>query len=256
MPRTSKPAGRAGRRPSTSADRIGAVGIELFTEHGFEETSVDEIAETAGIARRTFFRYFPSKNAVPWGDFDHHLEQMRAGLAALPDGIPLAEALRRILIRFNTFPDEEAVTHRRRMALILGAPSLQAYSMLMYTDWRQAIAEYVARRLGMHADDHLPQSVAWTMLGVALSAYEKWLEGPAGHAGGHAGGGGGTMDRDGADEPLPDTGLHALLNEGMRVLGPGLDALPVVEPAPSRPTGPPGLPADGQAGTDGAYTTD
>lgn len=253
MPRTSKPAGRAGRRPSTSADRIGAVGIELFTEHGFEETSVDQIAETAGIARRTFFRYFPSKNAVPWGDFDHHLQQMRAGLAALPDDLPLAEALRRILIRFNTFPDEEAVTHRRRMALILGAPSLQAHSMLMYTDWRQAIAEYVARRLGMRTGDHLPQSVAWTMLGVALSAYEKWLDGPDG---GHAGDGG-AVDRD-AGGPRPVTELHALLDEGMRVLGPGLDTLPVIQTDPPAGTVHPGgaVPrADRPTGTDGAYTT-
>ncbi|QDQ96932.1 mycofactocin system transcriptional regulator [Tomitella fengzijianii] len=214
MPKITKPAGRAGRRPSTSADRIGAVGIKLFTEQGFEKTSVDEIAETAGIARRTFFRYFPSKNAVPWGDFEGHLERMRAGLDGLPDDITPAEGLRRVLIRFNTFPDEEAVTHRRRMALILGEQPLQAYSMLMYTDWRHAIAEYVARRTGMRADDHVPQSVAWTLLGVALSAYEKWLDGAGGDLVGSHGSGSGAR-------------LHALLDEGMTVLEQGLGSLPV-----------------------------
>ncbi|WP_182359634.1 mycofactocin system transcriptional regulator [Tomitella gaofuii] len=224
MPHVTQPAGRAGRRPSTSADRIGAVGIKLFTEQGFEATSVDEIAETAGIARRTFFRYFPSKNAVPWGDFEGHLARMREGLAALPDGIPLAEGLRRVLIRFNTFPDEEAVTHRRRMALILGEQPLQAYSMLMYTDWRQAIAEYVARRTGMRPDEHIPQSVAWTMLGVALSAYEKWLDGADGAPDGCPAGGAGSVAR-----------LHALLDEGMRVLDAGVGSLPV---APGPAAGP------------------
>ncbi len=65
-----KPSARTGRRPpSTSREGLSAVGIELFRERGFDETSVDEIAEAAGIARRTFFRYFPSKNAVPWGRF-------------------------------------------------------------------------------------------------------------------------------------------------------------------------------------------
>ncbi|MBD0324248.1 MAG: TetR family transcriptional regulator, partial [Aldersonia sp.] len=59
--------GQVGRRPATTKDRISAVGIELFTEQGFDETSIEQIAEAAGIARRTFFRYFPSKNALPWG---------------------------------------------------------------------------------------------------------------------------------------------------------------------------------------------
>lgn len=175
MPRVQKPAVRAGRRPSTSAAEISAVGIELFARKGFDQTSVDEIAEASNIARRTFFRYFPSKNAVPWGEFDDHLRQMRDGLRALPDDLTIAEGLRRVLLEFNTFPDAEAGTHRQRMSLILGAPSLQAYSMLMYTGWRHAVAEYVASKLDADPDDHLPQTIAWMLLGVALSAYEHWL---------------------------------------------------------------------------------
>ncbi|WP_024794747.1 mycofactocin system transcriptional regulator [Tomitella biformata] len=175
MPRVKKPAVRVGRRPSTSAAEISAVGIDLFAAKGFDQTSVDEIAEAANIARRTFFRYFPSKNAVPWGDFDVHLAQMRAGLEALPAELTIAEGLRRVLLEFNTFPDEESDTHRQRMSLILGAPSLQAYSMLMYTGWRHAVAVYVASKLKCGPADHLPQTVAWMLLGVALSAYEHWL---------------------------------------------------------------------------------
>lgn len=232
MSRSRKPAGRAGRRPSTSAAEISAIGIALFSDRGFEETSVEEVAEAAGIARRTFFRYFPSKNAVPWGEFDHHLEQMRAGLDALPGDVSLAEGLRRILIRFNTFPETEASTHRRRMALILGAPSLQAYSMLMYTDWRQAIAGYVAGRLSLRSTDHLPQSVAWTMLGVALSSYETWL------------------NDEGAD-------LHMLLEEGMRVLIEGLGSLSAVEgPPPGIQAAKEATPCAAGADEAGAYTTE
>ena len=175
MPRVHHPPVRAGRRPSTSAAEISAAGIELFAAKGFDQTSVDEIAEAANIARRTFFRYFPSKNAVPWGDFDIHLAQMRAGLAALPASLTIAEGLSRVLLEFNTFPDEEAGTHRLRMSLILGAPSLQAYSMLMYTGWRDAVAVYVASKMACEPEDHMPQTIAWMLLGVALSAYEQWL---------------------------------------------------------------------------------
>jgi hypothetical protein len=61
------------------------------------------------------------------------------------------------------------------MRVILQTPELQAYSMTMYAGWREVIAEFAARRSGTKTTDLLPQTVAWTMLGVALSAYEHWL---------------------------------------------------------------------------------
>jgi TetR/AcrR family transcriptional regulator, regulator of mycofactocin system len=47
--------------------------------------------------------------------------------------------------------------------------------MTMYAGWRGVVAAFVARRVGVKADDLMPQTVAWTMLGVALSAYGHWL---------------------------------------------------------------------------------
>jgi hypothetical protein len=61
------------------------------------------------------------------------------------------------------------------MRVILQTTELQAYSMTMYAGWRAVVASFVARRLGAKAGDLVPQTVAWTMLGVALSAYEHWL---------------------------------------------------------------------------------
>ena len=61
------------------------------------------------------------------------------------------------------------------MQVILETAALQAYSMTMYAGWRAVVAAFVARRLGAKAGDLVPQTVAWTMLGVALSAYEQWL---------------------------------------------------------------------------------
>ena len=69
--------GRVGRRPATTKDRIAATALELFATNGCDATSIDAIADEAGIARRTFFRYFASKNAVPGGDFEVHLQEMR-----------------------------------------------------------------------------------------------------------------------------------------------------------------------------------
>lgn len=166
---------RVGRRRSTTWAHLSNVAIDLFAARGFDAVSVDDVAHAAGIARRTLFRYYPSKNALPWGDFDAHLEHMRDHLAALDPGVPIGDALRAALLAFNTFDDTETARHRQRMRVILQTAELQAYSMTMYAGWRAVVAAFVARRLGVQAGDLVPKTVAWTMLGVALSAYEQWL---------------------------------------------------------------------------------
>ncbi|OBB77267.1 mycofactocin system transcriptional regulator [Mycobacterium sp. 852014-52144_SCH5372336] len=166
---------RVGRRRSTTWDHISNVAIDLFATQGFDDVSVDDIAEAAGIARRTLFRYYPSKNALPWGDFDAHLAHMRNLLADLDPEVPIGEALRTALLAFNSFDAAETARHRMRMRVILETAALQAYSMTMYAGWRAVVAEFVAKRLDATAGDLIPQTVAWTMLGVALSAYEHWL---------------------------------------------------------------------------------
>ncbi|MGE2718310.1 mycofactocin system transcriptional regulator [Mycolicibacterium celeriflavum] len=167
---------RVGRRRSTTWDHISNVAIDLFAARGFDDVSVDDIAEAAGIARRTLFRYYPSKNALPWGDFEAHLARMRDLLADLDPEVPIGEALRTALLAFNSFDAAETERHRMRMRVILETAALQAYSMTMYAGWRGVVADFVAKRLNTSADDLVPQTVAWTMLGVALSAYERWLD--------------------------------------------------------------------------------
>lgn len=191
------------RRPLTTTSRISDVAIDLFDQRGFDETSVDDIAAAAGISRRTLFRYYPSKNAIAWGDFGGHLDQMRSLLAELPDDLPMADALASALIEFNEFPEEQADRHRRRMRLVLSVPALQAHSMLMYADWRQAIADFAAQRMKLPTDDYPPQLIGWLTLGTALAAYEQWL----------------------ADDSDPSgTGLRDLLVVGSRLLATGIDA--------------------------------
>jgi mycofactocin system transcriptional regulator len=194
------PQHRVGRRRSTTWDHISNVAIDLFAARGFDEVSVDDVAEAAGIARRTLFRYYPSKNALPWGDFDAHLNHMRDLLAELEPGVPVRDALRTALLAFNTFDEAETARHRQRMRVILKTAALQAYSMTMYAGWRAVVAAFVSERLGAKAGDLVPQTVAWTMLAVALSAYEHWL----------------------ADESVS---LTQALGDAFDTVSPGLDAL-------------------------------
>jgi TetR/AcrR family transcriptional regulator, regulator of mycofactocin system len=172
-------AGHPGRKRVTSRTELEQTAFALFAARGFDATTVDEIAAAAGIGRRTFFRYFPSKNDIPWGAFEAELERMRVRLKACPPEVPLMDAIRLALIDFNRVSPAEVPLHRRRMELILRVPALLAHSTLRFTAWRQVIAEFVAQRTGRRTDELAPQVIAHAVLGVAVAAYEQWLDDPA-----------------------------------------------------------------------------
>ena len=172
-------AGHPGRRRATSRADLEQVAFALFTSRGFDATTVDEIAAAAGIGRRTFFRYFPSKNDIPWGAFEDELDRMRVRLKACPPEVPLMDAIRVALIDFNRVAPAQVPLHRRRMELILRVPTLFAHSTLRFTAWREVVAEFVAERTGCRPDDLAPQTIAHAVLGVAIAAYEHWLDDPA-----------------------------------------------------------------------------
>ncbi|GAA4996925.1 mycofactocin system transcriptional regulator [Pseudonocardia tropica] len=166
---------RAGRRPVTSRSEIEHIALEMFSDQGFEHTTVDDVAHAAGIGRRTFFRYFASKNDIAWGAFDEQLVRMRAVLAAQPSDLPTLEGVRRAVLEFNHVEPDEQPWHRRRLRLILQTPALQAHSTLRYASWREVVADYVAERRGGDASDLVPQSIGHACLGVCIAAYERWL---------------------------------------------------------------------------------
>ena len=171
--------GQPGRRRVTSQAELEHVAFELFEANGFEQTTVEDIATAAGIGRRTFFRYFPSKNDVPWGMFELELERMRARLKACPRDIRLMDAIRVALVDFNQVEPAQVPRHRRRMELILRVPALLAHSTLRFAAWRAVIAEFAAERTGSRPDDLAPQAIAHAVLGVSVAAYEHWLDQPA-----------------------------------------------------------------------------
>jgi TetR/AcrR family transcriptional regulator, regulator of mycofactocin system len=130
--------GQPGRRRVTSRAELEQTAFALFAANGFDATTVDEIAAAAGIGRRTFFRYFPSKNDVPWGAFEDELERMRARLRDCPPDTRLMDAVRVALVDFNRVAPAQVPLHRRRMELILRVPTLFAHSTLRFTAWRAA----------------------------------------------------------------------------------------------------------------------
>src|SRR6516225_8596259 len=86
---------RRGRPSGTSRRKLELIALRLFTEQGFDETPIEQIAAEAGVSRRTFFRYFSSKTSVLWSEFDAEVEAIRSALAAVPAEVPMMDAIRR-----------------------------------------------------------------------------------------------------------------------------------------------------------------
>ena len=167
-----------GRPGATSHGAIERAAFRLFAVHGFAGTTLDVIAAEVGVGRRTLFRYYRSKNDIPWGRFDRTLAGFRETLAAMPEELPVDEAVHRAVLAFNHFPEGPEPGHRERMQLILRTPELQAHSVLRYAEWRAVIADFVARRAGVSRHALLPEVVSQVSLALALSAYELWLRHP------------------------------------------------------------------------------
>src|SRR4051794_37424500 len=100
MPDLASPSTR-GRPGSTSLAAIEQAAFRLFTSRGFGGTTLDDIAAAVGVSRRTVLRYYASKNDIAWGQFEGTLDGFRATLEAIPQDIPVHEAVHRGVIEFN-----------------------------------------------------------------------------------------------------------------------------------------------------------
>lgn len=169
----------AGRPGATSHAAIEQAAFGLFAERGFAGTTLDDIAAAVGVGRRTLFRYYRSKNDIPWGQFDRTLDDFRRILDCTAPDLPLWEAVHHGVVHFNEFPGDARPGHRERMELILSTPELQAHSALRYAEWRAVIAEHVADRLEQSPTDLLPTTVGHVSLALALAAYDAWMRDPS-----------------------------------------------------------------------------
>lgn len=158
--------------------RIEHVALELFTERGYEQVTIEDLADAAGIGRRTFFRYFATKADAVWGDFDAHVQRLDELLAATDGDVQVLETIFAAYVEVNDYQDSEYPQLRRRMSLILGEPALQAHSQLRYADVDRVVAEHTATRTGADAADLVPRLLARCTRAAAISAFETWLADP------------------------------------------------------------------------------
>lgn len=158
--------------------RIEQAALDLFTRDGFEQVTIDEIADAAGISRRTYFRYFATKADAVWGDFDAHVGRLAALLTGSRDELPVLTSICTAYVEVNDYAAEDLPLLRERMALILAEPALLAHSQLRYAAIDDVVARYVAARSRSSASALVPRLVATSARAAATTAFEVWLADP------------------------------------------------------------------------------
>jgi mycofactocin system transcriptional regulator len=155
--------------------RIEQAALELFTAQGFEQVTTDEVADAAGISRRTYFRYFSTKADAVWGDFGDHVVRLEALLAATAGEQSVLASICAAYVEVNDYAAADLPMLRQRMRLILTEPALQAHSQVRYADIDRVVAAHVARRTGVDPDALVPRLVATSTRAAATTAFEVWL---------------------------------------------------------------------------------
>jgi mycofactocin system transcriptional regulator len=155
--------------------RIESAALGLFTAHGFERVTTDEIADAAGISRRTFFRHVSSKADAVWGDFAAHVVRLEGLLAATAGGQSVLASICSAYVEVNDYAEADLPILRQRMRLILTEPALQAHSQVRYAEVDRVVAAHVARRTGVGPDALVPRLVAMSTRAAATTAFEVWL---------------------------------------------------------------------------------
>ena len=164
---------RAARRALTEL-ALRAAAIHLTEERGFDRFTVDEVAQRAGVSPRTFFNYFPTKEAAVLADPQPVLDAMTAVFQEHPE-LPLDQALRASVGAFLDVSTRCPRDMRRELALVEATPVLRTALLSRHCAFERRLAAHVADRLGVSAEtDPLPLSIASAVLTVGRIMLMQW----------------------------------------------------------------------------------
>jgi AcrR family transcriptional regulator len=158
---------------------ITQTAMTLFLERGFEATTIDDIAAAAGISRRSFFRYFGTKEDIVLGDLTAQGELIREELEARPAVEDAWTALLNALAAAPRLGQDEP-TMLKVSKMLYETPSLRARSIEKHFHWQALFTPEIRRRLGTApGDDHdlRADAIVACVLTCLDVAGEAWTRG-------------------------------------------------------------------------------
>jgi AcrR family transcriptional regulator len=165
------------RKKAKTMESIQKHAMRLFREKGYNETTIEQIAEAAEVSPSTFFRYFPTKEDVVLKDnYDPLL--ITAFEKQPPDLSPVQAIRQAIVSGLSDFTADELQTLRERNLLVMTVPELRAASMNNMMETMLVVTEAVAKRVGRNADDFAVQTSAGAFIGICISVMSYFAEHP------------------------------------------------------------------------------
>jgi AcrR family transcriptional regulator len=170
---------RRGRSPEGRAEvrrELVAAAVRLFRTHGYEVTTVDDIAAAAGVGRRTFFRYFRSKEDAVSPDHEAALARIAEIFeAAHPDEPAASLVLRAGETVFDLYAEDPALSVER-FALTHEVPVLRDRESARVDHYRRLFTRHLRRRFAGEPDGELRAAVIGASVVAAHNlALRAWL---------------------------------------------------------------------------------
>lgn len=169
------PLGLRERKKQQTRDRIRRTAYRLFAEHGYTETTVEQIAEAAEVSASTFFRYFPSKEDVVLQD--EYDPALAAALRTRPADEPIVDALLTLLrgpLGEMFRADREDLLLRTRITF--SDPTIRAHAFAEQQRSEEALAAIIAERSGRPAGDLDVKCAAAALIAVFSTLMHHWVD--------------------------------------------------------------------------------
>lgn len=168
------PGNRHEQRRRSTHEALRRAALKSFARKGFANVTVTELAREAGVTERTFFRHFPTKEAVLFQDYETQLEWLAEALAQRPSSESLFDAA---LASVSAFPHDLEVVRQAASARaeLISAERIAGHLRVVQSSFAGVLADFVRKRNPDTADIDLAAEVAGSALAAALvAAVENW----------------------------------------------------------------------------------
>jgi AcrR family transcriptional regulator len=163
-----------GRWQPDARGRLGQAAMELYAERGYEQTTVAEIAERAGLTARTFFRYFADKREVVFSGSEALAERLLAALDAAPASASPLAVVGAALDTVAELVGDDHDHSRRRQAVIVANAELQERELIKLAGWSDVLAGGLRERGVAEPGASLAAQVGVAAFRVG---FEQWVAG-------------------------------------------------------------------------------
>lgn len=167
------PLGLRDRKRAQTHARIQAEAMRLFTTQGFEATTLDAVAEAAGVSRRTLFHYFGSKEEIVFSTKAGLGDLIIAAIKARPVEEPLLAMTENALIDMSA--NFQGAGPRALARLIRDTPALRAGDQAKHEALERLLADALIAHKGLAHGDLAARTTAVTAIGILKMATEAWL---------------------------------------------------------------------------------